>query len=432
MNRLANLALSVGETLVHEAGRLLFGIGLDRAKELLATPQPLGTRQLALNRALQKKAVDGALLAGPRTGKEYAKFTLKRGLPTDQRPRTLAVENRPHSVDDFNGVIKEGYGKGEKRLIYSGTGVIKVGGSRQLGKINVREHDAEKADSHYDFVAEGVDPHTESFEVNIPNGVLKGRYAFRQAFEKNRYLVVRLKDNSVLVAKLDIHLKPPEFLKTIHQSDRPVSVGWKDDGSLANVAIHNLQAVYHSHRPEGESYYDKLPAIEDLRNRSPVWLARKLFPGPEQEGTVLRGELHHPDGAARVGGILNALPEKSIRIQQERGPVEFYAWDIAKFKGRDLSQMPYGCRRELYENVIKEIRLFNKHFYVVPGMPEDGDPVKFYQTIIHDPRGLPWSEGVVVKYQDSPDHWFKVKANDTVDVRVIRCLEGGGKFAGSL
>ena len=175
MNRLANLALSVGETLAHEAGSLLFGLALGKAKELLGTPEPLGTRQLALNSALQMKAVDGALLAGPRTAKEYAKFTLKKGLPTDQRPKALAVENEPHSVDDFYGVIKEGYGKGEKRLIYSGTGVIKVGGSRQLGKINVREHDAEKADSHYDFVAEGVDPHTESFEVNIANGALKGR-----------------------------------------------------------------------------------------------------------------------------------------------------------------------------------------------------------------------------------------------------------------
>ena len=342
MNRLANLALSVGGTLVHESGRLLFGIALGRAKQLLGTPQQLGTGQLALNRALQKKAVDGALLAGLRTGKEYAEFTLKKSLPTDQRPRTLAVENVPHSVDDFDGVIKEGYGKGEKRLIYSGTGVIKVGGSRQLGKINVHAHDAERAGFHYDFVAEGIDPHTKSFEVNIPNSVLKGRYAFRQAFEKNRYLIVRLKDNSVLVAKPDIHLKPPEFLKTLSDSTRPVSVEWKDDGSLANVAINNLRAVYRSHRPEGEPYYDKLPAIEGVSNRSPVWLARKLFPGPEQEGTVLQGELHHADGAARVGGILNALPEKSIRIQQERGPVEFYAWDIAKFKGRDVSQMPYG------------------------------------------------------------------------------------------
>jgi len=83
--------------------------------------------------------VDGALLAGPRTRKEYAKFTLKKGLPTDQRPRTLAVETEPHSVDDFNGVIEEGYGKGEKRLIYSGTGVIKASGSCQLGKINVHD-----------------------------------------------------------------------------------------------------------------------------------------------------------------------------------------------------------------------------------------------------------------------------------------------------
>ncbi len=176
MNPLSNLALSVGETLVHEAGRLLFGIALGTAKELLGTPQPLGTGQLALNRALQKKAMDGALLAGPRTAKEFAKFTIKRGLPTEERPRSLAVENAPHSVDDFNGVIKEGYGKGEKRLLYAGTGVIKVGSSCRLGRVNVHAHQAEKAGLHYDFVAEGVDPHIESFEVNIANGVLKGRY----------------------------------------------------------------------------------------------------------------------------------------------------------------------------------------------------------------------------------------------------------------
>ena len=65
-------------------------------------------------------------------------------------------------------------------------------------------------------------------------------------------------------------------------------------------------------------------------------------------------------------------------------------------------------------------------------MPEDGDPVEFYRTIIHDSRGLPWSEGVVVKYRDSAGLWFKVKANDTLDVKVTRCIEGAGKFVGSL
>jgi hypothetical protein len=232
MNRLANLALSVGETVFHEAGRLLFGVALGAAKQLLGTPQQLGTRQLVFPRALQTKTVDGTLLAGPRTQKEFAKFALKKGLPTEDRRRTLAVENPPHSVNDFDGVIEEGYGKGPKRLLYAGTGVIKVGECRCLGKINVHAHEAEKAGFHYDFVAEGVDPHTQSFEVNIPNGVLKGRYAFRQVFERGQYLVLRMKDNSALVEKPDIHLKPQEFLKTIGQSGRPVSVEWKDDGSL--------------------------------------------------------------------------------------------------------------------------------------------------------------------------------------------------------
>jgi hypothetical protein len=39
---------------------------------------------------------------------------------------------------------------------------------------------------------------------------------------------------------------------------------------------------------------------------------------------------------------------------------------------------------------------------------------------------------VVVKYRDSVDEWFKVKANDALDVRIKCCLEGTGKFAGSL
>jgi ATP-dependent DNA ligase len=39
---------------------------------------------------------------------------------------------------------------------------------------------------------------------------------------------------------------------------------------------------------------------------------------------------------------------------------------------------------------------------------------------------------VVVKYRDAVDQWFKVKANDTLDVKVTRCIEGKGKFADSL
>ena len=110
MNSFVNLALSVGETLLYEGGRLLFGLALGTAKELLNTPEPSLTPQSSLYRSLQKKTADGALLSGPLSTNEYATFTLKKGLPTDRRPKVLAIENQPHSVDDFNGVIQQGYG----------------------------------------------------------------------------------------------------------------------------------------------------------------------------------------------------------------------------------------------------------------------------------------------------------------------------------
>ena len=76
--------------------------------------------------------------------------------------------------------------------------------------------------------------------------------------------------------------------------------------------------------------------------------------------------------------------------------------------------------------------MFNRHLHIVPAVPEGGNPVEFYRTIIHDPRGLPWSKGVVLKYRDSADQLFKVKANDALDIKVTRCIEGAGKFAGRL
>jgi DNA ligase-1 len=39
---------------------------------------------------------------------------------------------------------------------------------------------------------------------------------------------------------------------------------------------------------------------------------------------------------------------------------------------------------------------------------------------------------VVVKYKDTVNEWFKVKVNDALDVKLVRCIEGSGKFAGSL
>jgi ATP-dependent DNA ligase len=67
-------------------------------------------------------------------------------------------------------------------------------------------------------------------------------------------------------------------------------------------------------------------------------------------------------------------------------------------------------------------------------MPFGEDPITFYERIIHDPRGLPFSEGVVVKDNNDPTGatWYKVKARiDSPDWTISRIVPGAGKYADS-
>jgi hypothetical protein len=392
-------------------------------------PQPRGgASRLFTARAFARVSPDGGFIDGP-APIGYAKFAIRKGMPGPDQ-KVMAVENPPHQVDDFDGEIKEGYGKGTKRLLWSGQAVLKVDGKIKLGKVNLHEHNADRAGLHYDFVAEGINPRTKQFEVNIPAGAYKGRYAFirPKGFEGN-VLITRMKDRGVIIPKPQFNLKDRAWLKEL-EGEPDVIVEWKPDGSLANIVIEKDRAIFRSHRDSGETYYDRLPAIEWLANKSRLASNRLMFPGPDQDGTVLRGELFHPEGAARVGGILNSGADKAIEYQNEHGPVRVYVWDIAKLKGKDVSNLPYSQRREMYKGVVNDIRRFNNNWEVVPGVSRDF--VSWYDQIIGDKRGLPFAEGVVVKKagSHSGEAWAKVKFRDTVDVRVIDILEGVGKREG--
>lgn len=415
----------------HAINFLLDGLVLKPMSKALAAkmqPSPYkGTSALFSARALSKKTVDGAILDGP-TETGYAKYAIRKGMPAPGQKR-LAIENEPHTVDDFNGVIEEGYGKGKKELIYTGQAAVKVGEQRFLGKVNIHKHFADKAGLHWDFVAEGVKPGTQQFEVNIPAGQCKGRYAFINT-EKGM-LITRLKDRSVLIEKPTFHLKGEDLLNELDKNPNGIIAEWKPDGSLGNVAISGQRAIFRSHRETGEPYYDRLPGLEDLSNHSGFISNRILFPGPNLDGTVMRGELFHPEGAARVGGILNSMPDKAIRFQTEHGPVTFIVWDELKHNGKDISMLPYAERRAIYVNDIDSIRRFNKLWSAVPARTRAF--LSFYRDIVNDPRGLPYAEGIVLKDGSSPagEPWRKVKFRDTVDVKIIDILEGTGKYQGS-
>jgi len=105
---------------------------------------PQGRARLATYRGLVTVTVDGAAVDGAVPG-AWAKYAIPKGLPAEEGERRMAIENQPHRVDDFDGVIAEGYGKGLKKLVYSGTVAVKIDGETSLRKINIHRHEAERA-----------------------------------------------------------------------------------------------------------------------------------------------------------------------------------------------------------------------------------------------------------------------------------------------
>jgi hypothetical protein len=379
-----------------------------------------------------KKTIDGALLFGSKAS-TGAKYALPKGLPR-QGQRTLAIENEPHALEGFDGVIESGYGKGTKSLLFTGRVPVKVGGETSLRRIEYHVHDADVAGLHYDLAVEGLPEGTKQFEINIPNGDFKGRYSF--VTTDKGMIVVPMKDHSIVLPKPDYKLKDVAFLKDVVAANpQDYVVERKEDGSLANVVIEGDRAYFRSHRETGSAYTDKLPALEFLRNRSPFAIIRAADPAPKLSRTVLKGELVHADGVGRTSGILNSLPEKAHAMQALRGPVEFAGWDIIKLKGKDVSHLPEETRRELLEEVMREVRRYNPHWRAVE-RHHGSDPVAFYNSVVNDPRGLPYAEGVVVKRSSDPsgEVWFKVKNRDFEDFIVRDFLPSGPgtKYADSV
>lgn len=378
-----------------------------------------------VNNLIVRRSVDGAVLSGS-SDQGWAKYTLPKGLPGPGQ-RILAIENEPHMVDDFDGVIVQGYGAGSKKLLLSEIVVIKIKGESKLGKVNYHFHDADRAGGHYDIVVEGVKPGIEQWELHIPRGLYKGRYAFVSTDQGK--LVVRMKDEGMLVPKPKYTLRPEDTLSKIDVATSIVER--KIDGSLGNSQIGKDRVTFRSHREGGETYYDRLPALEFIRNTSPFWSFRLLYPGPDLTGTVFQGELVHPDGAARVSGILNSLPANAQVIQKLRGPVEYYVWDIVKYKGRDVTERSYAERRVLYQQAVAEIRIFNRRWHVVEAASADETALEFYKRVIESP--LPWGEGVVVKSADlAPAKWDKVKLTGFGYFELVEVLPGEGKYANSV
>jgi ATP-dependent DNA ligase len=132
-----------------------------------------------------------------------------------------------------------------------------------------------------------------------------------------------------------------------------------------------------------------------------------------------------------VSGVLNSNPDKALEWQRNNGDVRFFAWDIAKYRGRDVSGRPYVERRALLDKVVAQVRMFNRSYETVDVKPDCVSAVEYFRSVVSG--NGPLSEGVVLKEANASDpRWFKVKRFDAYDLEITEFVEGSGKYAGSL
>lgn len=125
----------------------------------------------------------------------------------------------------------------------------------------------------------------------------------------------------------------------------------------------------------------------------------------------------------------NAGPGVSKQIQAEFGQMRFWAFDILRLKGEDVSQQPFEQRRLLLEQVLSELHSTvagTESFLHVTKQAFGDEKLGFFEQIVAD-----GGEGVIFKRKDAPykegkrdKSWQKLKKFSEVDAFVTGYIPG--------
>lgn len=162
-------------------------------------------------------------------------------------------------------------------------------------------------------------------------------------------------------------------------------------------------------------------------------------------GTILDGELAvidhlvHVEGQAvpvvdfnRTMRIMGSKAERAMTLGSEGAPVEFIAFDVLSYAGRDVRELPQTERRAILEEIFQSRTTENDHLFVLNASFNDHTQFSdIYKNLVF--FGV---EGVIIKNKDSVyvdggrprDTWLKVKSEKTFDVVVTGFTDGKGKY----
>lgn len=220
---------------------------------------------------------------------------------------------------------------------------------------------------------------------------------------------------------------------------------WNNDNMVAEEKLDGVRLKLHftpdGVRADSRRRDTKTRMFSEKSQNFGHLLAMKV---PDLNGTVLDTEGmipgHKtgilPSGEKFFGALplstaaTNASPAVSRQIQDKFGPMQFWAFDILRYKGKDVSQLPFTERRKLLEQVHQEIIKAlppSEGFLHTTRMETQSDKkLQLFEDLIS--KG---GEGIIFKtknhkYQEGkrPKDWQKLKRFQEVDAYVSGFVPG--------
>jgi len=335
-------------------------------------------------------------LVDPETGHAHS-WALPAAVMPKPGKSVLAVPQPTHTEE-----YALHFGKGKPREITEGYG---------KGTVSMREiHDAEVFHSQPD------DSGTK-MRFNLYRGTHPEEYAIVHTSDGNNRLV-----NKTLSKERLPHL--PLGGKPSIKEKHPKDIDFDNDEEVMMAKLDGAHAIIDLDKggriPRVFSYRKakraksgviehthKIPSLLD--QRTPKDLAR----------TILRGETIAVNSKGKalpakdIAGMLNASVPTSRAKQKELGAhLEPVAFDVIKFKGKDVSELPFSARYKMLQEVADKTNIKITDIATTPAQKKK--LLKKIQTGKHKLT----SEGVVLRPMNVPGKAIKAKFRPDYDVYV--------------
>ena len=129
--------------------------------------------------------------------------------------------------------------------------------------------------------------------------------------------------------------------------------------------------------------------------------------------TVIDGEMKHKRWNESQS-ITGSDPENALKVQNEIGYIDYYAFDVIRYKNENVENKPFNERKLLLKSILERI---NSQYIKIVNFVEGNKKQEYFNTLVKN-----GGEGIILKRLDSTyqkNDWIKMKKEMTVDCIIL-------------